>query len=163
MKELKAEKNKKEIVIKYEAIDGTVFDIKEECELYEKSAMCIMRDRFNKLIVAKDNAWDLMGGYEDNEIIGVKVESETDINTIIQTYLVMYPYYTKDDEYGKKERDRITEMVNAVYEKNDILLMGINCENEYYFLGPKQKYIENLVAFGSKREPTTEPTEGDGC
>ena len=38
-----------------------------------------------------------MRGYEDNEIIGIKISKEEDKDTILQLYLLLNPYYTGND------------------------------------------------------------------
>ena len=30
--------------------------------------------------------------------------------------------------------------------------MGINCEGDYYFIGPRNKFIENLKNFGKTKK-----------
>lgn len=41
----------------YEAIDGTRFYDRAECETYEGSAKCILESRFKKLIIGEYNGW----------------------------------------------------------------------------------------------------------
>ena len=149
MKEIKKEIIRKDYTYQYESFDGNLWDTKEECEKYEKSAEGVLKLKFQDLIVAKENAWELMGGYEDNDVIGLKLTKEEDKDTVLQLYLFLNPHYTNDssDTY-KKWLEQYRSYIDEAYEKKDLLLMGINCEGDYYFLGPRNKFVENLKNFG---------------
>ena len=148
MKEIKKEITN--YVYQYKSFDDKLWNTKEECEKYEKSAEGVLKLKFQELIVDKANAWDLMGGYEDNDVIGVKLTKEEDKDTVLQLYLFLNPYYTKDEisEARKQWLEQCRSYINEVYENKDLLLMGINCEGDYYFIGPRNKFIENLKNFG---------------
>lgn len=141
MKE-KTKEIKREIVetyTYYEATDGTIFDCDEECRKYENSALGVLRGRVSKLIVGeKTNAWDLMGGYEDNVVVAVAVPKEEDVNTILQMLYLQSPYL---NESRQKE---IEAIVSKACEEKDIILFGINCEDEYYFINSRNNIINNL-------------------
>lgn len=77
----------------YEANDGTVFSSKEECEKYEQSARCVIRQHAKDILFREWDCDSLFGGYhyEDN----VKVWFIKDENTlsIVNQYLrSMDPY-----------------------------------------------------------------------
>lgn len=150
MNEIKKEIIKKEYTYQYESFDGNLFDTKDECEKYEKSAEGVLKLKFQELIVAKDDAWDLMRGYEDNDVIGLKLTKEEDKDTVLQLYLFLNPYYTKDEisDTHKEWLERYRSYINEAFENKDLLLMGINCEGDYYFIGPRNKFVENLKNFG---------------
>jgi len=149
MKEIKKEITN--YIYQYESFDGILFDTKEECEKYEKSAEGVLKLKFQELIVDKADAWDLMRGYEDNEVVGVKLTKEEDKDTVLQLYLFLNPYYTKDNISKERKQwlEQCKSYINDAYENKDILLLGINCEGDYYFIGPKNKFIENLKNFGN--------------
>ena len=82
MKEITKERVQKYTV--YQAIDGTEFDFKEDCEAYDNSAKGVLRGKLKDLIVNDGyNGWDLMGGNEDNKILVISVPSQAakDCNT----------------------------------------------------------------------------------
>lgn len=142
---------KKEIinyVYQYESFDGNLWDTKEECEKYEKSAEGVLKLKFQELIIDKANAWSLMCGYEDNDVIGVKLTKEEDKDTVLQFYLLLNPHLLNKSERYKECLEQYRSYINEAFEKKDLLLMGINCEGEYYFIGPRNKFIENLKNFG---------------
>lgn len=150
MREIKKEIIKKEYTYQYESFDGNLWNTKEECEKYEKSAEGVLKLKFQELIVAKDNAWDLMRGYEDNDVIGLKLTKEEDKDTVLQLYLFLNPYYIKEEVSDKHKEwlEQYRSYINEAFEKKDLLLMGVNCEGDYYFIGPRNKFIENLKNFG---------------
>lgn len=151
MKEIKQEIIKKEYTYQYESFDGNLWDTKEECEKYEKSAEGVLKLKFQDLIVAKDNAWDLMGGYKDNDVIGVKLTKEEDKDTVLQLYLFLNPhlfYLLEENEIRKEWLEQYRSYINEAYENKDLLLLGINCEGDYYFIGPRNRFVENLRNFG---------------
>ena len=148
MKEIKKEIIRKDYTYQYESFDGNLWDTKEECEKYEKSAEGVLKLKFQDLIVDKQNAWDLMRGYKDNDVIGVKLTKEEDKNTVLQLYLFLNPHLLSENEYYKKWLEQYKSYINDAFEKKDLLLMGINCEGDYYFIGPRNRFIENLKNFG---------------
>jgi len=148
MKEIKKEIIRKDYTYQYESFDGNLWDTKEECEKYEKSAEGVLKLKFQNLIVDKQNAWDLMRGYEDNDVIGLKLTKEEDKDTVLQLYLLLNPHLLNDSERYKEYLEQYRSYINEAFEKKDLLLMGINCEGDYYFIGPRNKFIENLKNFG---------------
>lgn len=147
MKE-KIKEVKREIVESYtyyEATDGTVFDCKEECRKYENSALGVLRGRVSKLIVSeKTNAWDLMGGYDDNSVVAVAVPREEDINTILQMIYLESPHLTCD-EYESRRKE-LEATISKAHEEKDVILLGINCEDEYYFINSRNNIINKLMS-----------------
>lgn len=148
MKEIKKEIIRKDYTYQYESFDGNLWDTKEECEKYEKSAEGLLKLKFQDLIVDKQDAWDLMRGYEDNDVIGVKLTKEEDKDTVLQFYLFLNPHLLNESERYKEWLEQYRSYINEAFEKKDLLLMGINCEGDYYFIGPRNKFIENLKNFG---------------
>ena len=148
MKEIKKEIIRKDYTYQYESFDGNLWDTKEECEKYEKSAEGVLKLKFQDLIVDKQNAWDLMRGYEDNDVIGLKLIKEEDKDTVLQLYLLLNPHLLEEKETYKKWLEQYKSYIDEAYEKKDLLLMGINCEGDYYFIGPRNKFVENLKNFG---------------
>ena len=148
MKEIKKEIIRKDYTYQYESFDGNLWDTKEECEKYEKSAEGVLKLKFQDLIVAKENAWELMGGYEDNDVIGLKLTKEEDKDTVLQLYLLLNPHLLEEKETYKKWLEQYRSYIDEAYEKKDLLLMGTNCDGDYYFIGPRNKFVENLKNFG---------------
>jgi hypothetical protein len=136
MKEVKKERTESYTV--YQAVDGTEFHEKSECEKYERSAHGVLRARITKLTTGRENAWNLMGGMEDHDIIGVKMNTESDLKDIQQFLVLENSYYSFD------KTKEIFDIMEKAYNNNDIILFGINCDGDYYFINSRQNIIDNL-------------------
>lgn len=102
MKEISVEKTLTER--KYEAIDGTLFDNKDECQRYENSARCVLLSKYNKLIIKSATEYDLFEmGSEESVIDLIKIKHKSDIPTIVQLVIL-------ENQYLIKEQDRIDRM-----------------------------------------------------
>jgi len=143
MKEITKERTHVEKYSVYEALDGTQFDFKEDCEKYEKSALGVLRGRLEKLIVGRaEDAWDLMGGADEHRIIAVKPEKETDVDLILHWFYMENPHYLNDSH--AKYKKQLVDTVNTAYDTKDIILFGLNLDNEFYFINSRQNIINNL-------------------
>lgn len=157
MKEIKKENITYTII--YEAVDGTQFYTEEECAEYEKSAAGVLWTRIEKLIVDRKNEYELFhAGCEYNDVLALKIESQKDIDTIMQLFYIQHPYYlnNKDaharDVY-KKYADEYAEMLNTALNQNDLFLLGMNYEKEIYFIDTRNNIKNKLVMLGRTDEP----------
>ena len=73
-------------VTKYQAIDGTLFTEENDCGEYEQTVRCVMHSRYENLVIAKTNAWEMFKGDECDIIDVVKITSEGELNVIL-TYI----------------------------------------------------------------------------
>lgn len=74
----------------WEAIDGTFFDNKEECQKYENSAKTVILAKYNKLVVKSGSEEELFYiGCGDNTIDIVKISKPSDIDVILQLYTLI--------------------------------------------------------------------------
>lgn len=144
----KIEKQKTTTYEMWQASDGTEFSLKEECQKYEESAKGVLRDRFKKLVVAEEDAWELLCGYDDNTVYAVKFESEADVDTLMQLYLLENPHMT--DENYKKSLEKYIGMAESALCNKDLLLMGENCEGDLYFMNTRQAIIDKLQNLGKE-------------
>lgn len=139
MKEIKKLKTKAEEIIKWEAIDGTIFSDKEECEKYEESALCILKARLKKITVNVGDAWDLMGGYDDHSVWAIKMNTREDVQTVEQFMLLTHSWWS---ELFKED---FIDKVEKAFLNNDLILLGINGEAEFYYINTRQGIINNLL------------------
>jgi len=144
MKEVTKEKVQKYIV--YEALDGTEFNDKAECQKYEESAKGVIRARIAKLTVGKANEWDLLAGCDEHEIIGIKMKTEKDVEYVKQFLMMECPWY------GEARTKEIFDVIEKAYDNDDIVLFGINCDGEYYWINSRQNIIDNLLNLGKEEE-----------
>lgn len=115
MKEIYIEKITKEL--KYESIDGNVFNSKEECIKYEESAKGVLLGKYKKYII-KENISEndlLPCGSEDYGYDIVKVE---DADLIKQIYYLFNPKCS--GEYVNKQMEKI----DLAAKTSDYLLIG---------------------------------------
>jgi hypothetical protein len=70
------------------------------------------------------------------------------IDTVhVQQFLMLEsPYYS-----GDKAKE-IFDIIEKAYSKGDIILFGVNCDGDYYFINSRQNIIENLDILGRKDE-----------
>ena len=133
----------------YEALDGTEFMNYEEYQKYEDSALGVVRGNITKLIAGRANdAWDLMGGDSDNPIIAIKMNCAADVDLVKQLFLLEHPYYNKDE--SKELRQKKFDIIDTAYNNGDVVLFGINCEGDYYFINSRQNIIDNLTNLDKK-------------
>lgn len=136
MKVIYEEKTIKEVTA-YEAVDGTKFLSKEECEKYEKSARGVINARF-KSRFGDEIINDRHGVYWDetifasasceSEFFALDIESQDDINT-----LLMYIDLNGLDIYG---RDRLT--IGHIYIEIGEYSVDIR--------GTREQIVKQLVA-----------------
>lgn len=151
MKEVTREITKVEKFTVYEAVDGITFNSKEECKKYEESALCVVRSRIKELTTCKPrDAWTTLGGLDDHSVIAVKPVTEDDVHIILQWLFLEQPHYLKDSMEARREQVRA--IVQRAWMDKDVILMGINCEGEYYFINSRRNIIDNLMAMDRKEE-----------
>jgi len=144
MKEVTKEKVQKYTV--YEALDGTQFSDKAECEKYEQSAKGVIRARIAKLTVGKANEWDLLAGSDEHEIIGIKMQTGRDIEYVKQFFMMECSWY---EEVKTRE---IFDVIEKAYDNDDIVLFGINCDGDYYWVNSRQNIVDNLMNLDKKED-----------
>ena len=144
MKEVTKEKVQKYTV--YEALDGTEFNDKAECQKYEESAKGVIRARIAKLTVGKATEWDLLAGSDDHEVVGIKMQNERDLEYVKQFFMMECSWY------GEVRTKEIFDVIEKAYDDNDIVLFSINCDGDYYWINSRKNIVDNLVNFGKKEE-----------
>lgn len=137
MKEVYVEEVKK--VFKYEAIDGTLFNSKEECIKYENSAKIAVKALYKKLIIKYIAETELFSiGSEDNTLELVKVKTQEDIKILLQ---MCYIYNITHES----SLDRITKLATKAMETNDIIIIGRGYEDDcFWIIDTKQDIINTF-------------------
>ena len=54
--------------------------------------------------------------------------------------------------YGEVKTREIFDIIEKTYDNDDIVLFGINCDGDYYWINSRQNMIDNLMGFGKKEE-----------
>ena len=147
MKEIKKEKIITQTYSEYEAIDGTIFTDKEECQKYDESALGVLNYKVSLLEVGKEDmyCWDLCCGYEDNKCFALKPELPEDKDTILQWYLG-HQHHLLNDSY-KDCVNKIASKIQCALNEGDIIFFGVNCDDEPYIMNTRNNIIRNLENF----------------
>lgn len=145
---------------KWLATDGTEFSCREECKKYEESARGVLRGRFFELVVSKDDAWELLRGCDDHSVYSVKLSSQEDINTLLQLYYIENPHLQQDPKTYQKYIDRYEKLTNQAFREHDLLLMGMNCDDELYFIDTRNNIVNRLNELGKEKEDDTKGKVG---
>lgn len=143
MKEHKIEKTNVEITYKYEAIDGSIFKSKEECQKYEESAKMVAYSKYLPLVIDRKKEYAIYQvGSEEYEIDIVKINQLEDIDIILQLYSLYHPY--RDVKDLSKERVKL----NTWFNNNEIVFIGRGCNYDNYdgfeFLGTMNDLINDI-------------------
>lgn len=134
------------VVIKYRAVDGTIFTSEDECKKYENSARGVVSGRFHKLIVSDEyNAWDLLGSDEDHVAFAVEVKSSEDVDIVLHFLFMEIPWLLSGSDASNKRRDFIEDVINKALDQDGIILFGKNCDGDIYFINSRQNLIDNLM------------------
>lgn len=151
MKEVVEEITTVDKVTKFEAADGTRFDSKDECRKYETSALAVMRGRVMEYKVGEPkNAWTLMGGCDDNTVAGFNLPTKESVNVFLQWLYLECPWYLGDS--CKERKEEVVNIVKKSQKDGDIILMGINCDGDYYFINSRNNIISNLLGLDKKED-----------
>ena len=80
----------------YVACDGTEFDTEKACVEYENSAQGVLFARYKSCVINTFSEYELFNvGSDENYIDVVKMETDSDINTILQLQ-ILFNGHVKD-------------------------------------------------------------------
>lgn len=112
---------------KYQAIDGTEFDDKNECLKYDNTALAVMMAKYKSLVINSMSEWDLFGvGCDDNICDIVKLTRGSEY---VIMWLLAY-YHSYSDE---KLQELENKMINTI-ESNDVLIINRGYSSEEFWL-----------------------------
>lgn len=113
----------------WEAIDGTFFDNKEECQKYENSAKTVILAKYNKLVIKSGSEEELFYiGCGDNIIDVVRISEPSDIDVILQLYTLINGT-PSEDSLNKQ----ITRCKHAL-DTNDYLFISRGYNDDYFWV-----------------------------
>lgn len=99
----------------YVAADGTEFENKEQCEMYDRSALGVVKARVKNAAVKITDEWEAVGGDPDHECWIVVPKTAEDVANIRQL-LALYGNGNPSDEIEKQIGKPVFLMWN--YDKN---------------------------------------------
>lgn len=143
MKENRIEKIKIEVTYEYEALDGSIFKTKEECEKYERSATLVLYSKYQPLVMSRKSEYELYGaGSEEYEIDLVKINKVEDIDILLHMYSLYNP--RKNEKDILEEHNKLFKWFND----GEILFIGRGCSYDNYdcfwFIGTMNNIIEHI-------------------
>ena len=101
----------------YQAIDGTEFVDKEECEKYEQSAACVLLAKLVGCEVARGYDHEWLDWGDENEYRTLIPKTQEDIDTMNQLWFM---HGGKKEEKPKFDKSHI----------NKLILMGVRTYND---------------------------------
>lgn len=129
----------------YVACDGVRFSDQEECATYEKTAGCVLKARYNALLVKNTDEWSVFKGCSEDAVIQiVRVESERDIDTICQ-----YGVYCNDRLDVDKMRSSLLDIVKA--DNRVFIGRGYDCDT-FYLIGSRSTILARIDSELSESE-----------
>lgn len=152
MKEIKVEKTISEV--KYQAADGEIFVKEKDCVEYENTLKCIMKAKYNKLVVKHIKEYEIASfGSEDYYVDVVKLKSKEDVETIVH---LLNAYSQRSSEEIEKLMDNLDKIRK---DKEDCLLLYAGSEYDgpwYSYLGSAKEFLEKAKnsIFNTSKEET---------
>ena len=108
-----------------------------------------MRGRLKEFIVSdRYNCWDLLGGDEENQCLAIAVPTEEAKYVILQNYYLDQAWILNSD--NSKHKERVDNAVQKAYENNDIILFGLNCDDDLYLIDTRMSIIDRLTNLDKK-------------
>lgn len=121
-------KEKKSTYTVYQAIDGTEFNNREECQKYEDTAKCLLLTKYKPLVKRTVNEYDIFNTGSDEYTIDIlyPLATESSINTLIQ----LCRLYNGERETGYY--DNMKNKLEEYLKTKDTILIGRGSEYEGY-------------------------------
>lgn len=140
-------KEKKSTYTVYQAIDGTEFNSKEECQKYEDTAKCLLLTKYKPLVKRTVSEYDIFNTGSDEYMIDILqyLSSESDIDILIQLNRLYYSGRKPDDDFYDNMRSKLEKCL----KNRDIVLIGRGTEydgyDNFYLLTTLQEITDNIA------------------
>ena len=131
----------------YQAIDGTEFNSKEECQKYEDTAKCLLLTKYKPLVKRTVSEYDIFNTGSDEYMIDILqyLSSESDIDILIQLNRLYYSGRKLDDDFYNNMRSKLEKCL----KNRDIVLIGRGTEydgyDNFYILATLQEITDNIT------------------
>lgn len=145
MKEITREKKSTYTV--YQAVDGTEFNSKEECQKYEDTAKCLLLTEYKPLVKRTASECDIFNTGSDEYMIDILqyLSSESDIDILIQLNRLYCSSRRLDDDFYDNMRSKLEKCL----KNRDIVLIGRGTEydgyDDFYILTTLQEVTDNIT------------------
>lgn len=131
----------------YQAIDGTEFNSKEECQKYEDTAKCFLLTKYKPLVKRTVSEYDIFNTGSDEYMIDILqcLSSESDIDILIQLNRLYYSGRKLDDDFYDNMRSKLEKCL----KNRDIVLIGRGTEydgyDNFFVLTTLQEITNNII------------------
>ena len=131
----------------YQAIDGTEFNSKEECQKYEDTAKCLLLTKYKPLVKRTVSEYDIFNTGSDEYMIDILqyLSSESDIDILIQLNRLYYSGRKLDDDFYDNMRSKLEKCL----KNRDIVLIGRGTEydgyDNFFVLTTLQEITDNIT------------------
>ena len=131
----------------YQAIDGTEFNSKEECQKYEDTAKCLLLNKYKPLVKRTASEYDIFNTGSDEYMIDILqyLSSESAIDILIQLNRLYYSGRKLDDDFYNNMRSKLEKCL----KNRDIVLVGRGTEydgyDNFYILATLQEITDNIT------------------
>ena len=141
---------KEEINVTYwEAIDGTRFKDRVECEKYDNSAEALVKSKYNEMVVKTMVEYDLFGcGSEDGNVDIIKVLCGEDVDIVMMMFGIINPHLlsgANKDNYNKYRK-----IIYEAIENKDFIFIYRGYDNSCFSLegtlSSRIRQMENACA-----------------
>lgn len=124
----------------YVACDGTEFGTEKECIDYEYSAKGVLFARYKSCVINTFSEYELFKvGSDENYIDAVKMESESDINTILQLQILF-------NSHVKDKNTIWYDKLKSYFDKGSIFFILRGYENDCFYISHSlEESIQNIV------------------
>lgn len=140
-------KEKKSTYTVYQAVDGTEFGSKEECQKYEDTAKCVLLTKYKPLVKRTASEWDIFNAGSDEYMIDILqyLSSESDIDILIQLHRLYCSGRKLNDEHYVDMRNKLEKCL----KNRDIVLIGRGTEydgyDNFFILTTLQEVTDNIT------------------
>lgn len=143
-------KEKKSTYTVYQAVDGTEFNSKEECQKYEDTAKCLLLTKYKPLVKRTASEYDIFNIGSDEYMIDILqyLSSESDIDILIQLDRLYCGGKKLNDDLYNNMRSRLEKCL----KNRDVILIGRGTEYDGY---------DNFFVFTTLQEITDNITKGE--
>jgi hypothetical protein len=140
MKEIK--NVKEQVFFTYEAIDGTTFEIKEECEKYEKTYKCLLA-KYKQIPKISCSGYNITNYSESKSYMFdiIKLRNDNDIDVIIQLFKLKYGYSCQDEIFNS-----MYIILQKYKELGKHILLERRNDTEGIYLNPSIITLEEIIS-----------------
>lgn len=140
-------KERKNTYTVYQAVDGTEFNSKEECQKYEDTAKCLLLTKYKPLVKRTASEYEIFNTGSEEYMIDILryLSSESDIDILIQLNRLHCGSKKLNDDFYDNMRSRLEKCL----KNRDVILIGRGTEydgyDSFYVFTTLQEITDNII------------------